>query len=102
MRSVNDFLLISVSPLTDGYPGRCPCFAGLYALVPRALKSGVTSTSTSFEPGAAATTTTALPGFRDGAAFRACGNDGGRRRGCCCYCYSLVKELNRERLKFIT
>ena len=63
MRRVNTFLLISVSPLTDDYPGLSLYFACLYALVPRVLKSCVTSTSTVLEPGTAATATTAFPRF---------------------------------------
>ena len=74
MRRVNAFLLSSVFPLID-------CFAGLYALVPRVLKSCVTSTSAVFEPGTAASTTTRFPRFRDGAAFGAYGTDD-RRRSC--------------------
>ena len=79
MRRVNSFLLSSVFLLTDGYPGLCPCLAELYALVPRVLKSCVTSTSAVFEPGTAATTATHFTRFRDGAAFGAYGTDGHHR-----------------------
>ena len=42
---------------------------------------GVTSTSAVSEPGTAATTTTAFPGFPDGAAFEAFGPGGRDPRG---------------------
>ena len=35
---------------TDDYAGPCPCFAGMDAFVPRALKSCLASTSAVFEP----------------------------------------------------
>jgi len=79
MRRVNSFSFSSVFLLTDGYPGLCLCFAGLYALVPRVLKSYVTSTSAVFEPGTSATTATQFTRFRDGAAFGAYGSDDWRR-----------------------
>ena len=81
MRRVNIFFLLSsVFLMTDGYPGPCPCFAGMHALVPGVLKSGVTIiTSAAFEPGTTATTTTRFARFRDDAAFGAYGTDGRRR-----------------------
>ena len=81
MRRANVFMLSSVFLLTDGYPGPYPCFAGMYALVPRVLKSSVTSTSADSEPGTTATTTTEFSSFRDDAAFGAYRIDD-RRRGC--------------------
>ena len=85
MRKVNAFLVSSVFLLTDSCPGLSPCFAGLYALVPRVLKSCVTSTSAVFEPGTAESTATHFPRFHDAAAFGACGTDGLCRgsRWCC-------------------
>ena len=61
------------------------------------LKSGVTSTSTGFEPGAAATTTTALPRFRDGAAFWTCETDD-RRRGCWCF-HAGIDQTQKQQQK---
>ena len=92
MRRVCAFLLSSVSPLTDGLS---PCFAGLHALVPRVLKSCVTDTPAVSEPRTAATAATALPRFRDGAAFGAYGTDGRRRRGWWCF-YVGIGQRNKE------
>ena len=59
-----------------------PCFADPDALVPRVTRAFcVTSTSAVSGPRTAATATTVLTRFRDGAAFRACGTDC-RRRVC--------------------
>ena len=100
MRRVYVFLLRSVSPLTDGYPGLYPCFfAGLHALVPRVLKSCVTDTPTVLEPRTAATTTTALPRFRDGGAFAARGPDGRRLRDWWCF-YVGTGQRNKEAKRY--
>ena len=96
MRRVNSFLLTGVFLLTDDYPGLCPCFAGLYALKPRVMKSYVTITSacTLFEPGTAATTTTHFTRFRNGAAFGAYGTDGRRRS--CWWDYARIGQTQKE------
>ena len=73
------FVIGSVSPLTDGYPGLPLHFTGLYALVPCVLISGTVSTSAVFEPGTTTTTATSFTRFCDGAAFRAY-PPGSRRR----------------------
>ena len=69
----------------------------MYALVPRALKSCVTSTSTGFEPGTTAPAATAFPRFRDGAAFETYGTDD-RRRSCWCV-YAGNGETQKAQLK---
>ena len=56
------------------------CFAGLYALVPRVIKLGATSTPAVSEPRTSATTTTIFTRFFDGDAFVTFGPDGRRRR----------------------
>ena len=66
----------------DDCLGLSSCFAYSDALVPRATKFCVTSTSAVSEPRTAATATTAFPRFLDGAAFAAFGSDGRRRRDC--------------------
>ena len=70
---------------TDGYLGLHQRFTGLDALVPRAIKLAVTSTSTGSEPRTTATAATASPRFRDGATFGAYGTDGCRRDCGCVY-----------------
>ena len=97
MSIVNAFLFSSVCLLTNDYPGLCTCFAGPYALVPRVLKSCVTSsTSAVSEPGTAVTTTTYFPRFSDGAAFGAYGTDG-RRRSFCWVFYAGIDQTQKER-----
>ena len=66
--------------LTNDCLGLVSCFAGLYAPVPRVLKSCVTSTPAVSEPRTAATAATRFTRFRDDAAFGA-GRIDGRRRG---------------------
>ena len=56
----------------------CPCFAGLDALVPRAAKLDVTSTSAVSEPRTSASAATDFARFSDGAAFGAYKSDGRR------------------------
>ena len=92
MRKVNAFLLSSVFLLTDSCPGLSPCFAGMYALVPRVLKSCVTSTSAVFEPGTPESTATHFPRFPDGAAFGAYRTDCRRRRSCWVFVGQTQKE----------
>ena len=94
MRSVNAHLLSSVCLLADGNPGPCPCFADVYALVPRVLKSCVAITRASFEPGTAASATTRFPRFRDGAAFGAYRTDGRRRRS---FCWVFQEGIDRSK-----
>ena len=96
IRRFNEFLLSSIFLLAAGYPGLRPCFAGMYARVPRVLNSCVTITSTVFKPGTAVTTTTHFPRFRDGAAFGACWRtDGGRRS----FWWDLMCALVKDRKK---
>ena len=78
--------------------GLRPCFADLDALVPRVADIGVTSTSTVFEPGTAATATTAFPRFSDGTALTTYGPSG--RRGCDCWdiYVSIGKKTKRKTL----
>ena len=100
MRKVNAVLLSSVCLLTDSCPGLSPCFAGLNALVPRVLKSYVTSTSAIFEPGTAASATTAFARFPDGAASGASGT-AGRRRLSWCFFNTDIHWPNTKRRKTI-
>ena len=65
--------------LTNDRLGLVSCFAGLYAPVPRVLKSCVTDTPAVSEPSTAATAATDFARFRDDAAFAAYGTDGHRR-----------------------
>ena len=66
--------------------------------MPRVTQLGVASTSAVSEPRTTATTTTAFPRFRDGAAFAAFGPAGCHRRGCCNLYVSIRQETNKERL----
>ena len=73
-----------------------PCFADPDAFVPRVIMLGVTSTSAVSEPRTAATTTTAFPRFRDGAAFAAFGPDGRYPRGSWYLYYMSIGQRNNE------
>ena len=73
-----------------------PSFAGIDSLVPGMLKLCVASSATVFEPSTAATTTTALTGFRDGTTFRAYGN-GNRCGGCYCLCVGIDQTHKEEK-----
>ena len=84
MRRANAFLLSSIYPLNNGYPESLHFFAGLYALVPRVLKSAVTGIPAVLKPGTAGGTATRFPRFCNGAAFGTY-RTGGRRRGCWCF-----------------
>ena len=66
------------------------------ALVPRVTELGVTRTSAVSEPGTAATTTTAFPGFPDAATLAA--YDPGARRGRNCG-YLQVSIGQRNKVK---
>ena len=66
--------------------------------MPRVTELGVASTSAVSEPRTAATTTTAFPRFRDGAAFAAFGPAGCHRRRCCNLYVSIRQETNKETL----
>ena len=61
------------------------------------MKLVVTSTCAVSEPRTAATTTTAFPRFRDGAAFVAFGPDGRQPRGCWYLYYVSIGQMNDEK-----
>ena len=97
MRRVNAVLMISVCLLTDGYPGlSSPCFAGLYTLVPRVLKSPVTRTPAVSEPRTTATTTTTLARFAEGAAVGTYGSACRRRNCLCSHANGLAPETQKR------
>ena len=96
MMRVNVFSISSVCLRADDYPGPHPCFACLYAFVPRVLESCLTSTSAVSEPGTAASATTAFPRFRDSGAFMAFCTDGRGRSFWCVLCRNWSKTETRK------